>query len=431
MVVVIIFTVLLGLIIVGAPVFMAMSGAALVHYLDTGRDSTFVILVQRMFGGMTSFTFLAIPLFLLAGEIMSRGGLTDRLMDFARALVGHLRAGLAQVNIASSLMFASISGSAYADVAAMGPILIPAMEREGYPRGFAGAVTAASATLSPMFPPSIVLIVYGSAFGVSIGALFAAGLVVALVMTLLFCSVSYVMVRKLDVPSYPWPGLTGLVRPFLRAALPLGMPVIVVGGILGGFFTATEAAAVAVAYGLIVTMIVYRTIKASDLIGILRRTAILSAAITILVGAAAMFSYVVVRRNIPAQVVEVLLQITQSPLGIVALIIVILLIAGMFIDRNSNLLLLGPIIIPIFTTELGYSQVQTAMIIVTALGVGHLTPPFGGTLLTASLVGRMSIVEISRYAWPFILIKMLLTAVLVGVPALSDALPRALGLGGQ
>ena len=430
MIVVWMFVALVVLIVLGAPVFMAMSGAALIHYWDTGREATMTVLVQRMFGGMTSFTFLAIPLFLLAGEIMSRGGLTDRLMDFARALVGHFKGGLAQVNIASSLMFASISGSAYADVAAMGPVMIPAMQREGYPRGFAGALTAASATLSPLFPPSIVLIVYGSAFGVSIGALFAAGLTIALTMTLLFGIVTYVMVLRYGVPSYPWLGTRALARAAGRAALPLGMPLIVVGGILGGFFTATEAAAVAVAYGLVVTLFVYRTLRVGDLVSILRQTAITSAAITILVGAAAMFSYVVVRRNIPAQVVDALLQVTQSEWGIVALIVLILLIAGMFIDRNSNILLIGPIIIPILTLELGFSAVQTAMIIVSALGVGHLTPPFGGTLLTASLVGRMSVVEISRFAWPFILIKVVLTALIVGLPWLSEALPRALGLGG-
>ena len=424
------FAALVVLIVLGAPVFMAMSGAALIHYWDTGREATMTVLVQRMFGGMTSFTFLAIPLFLLAGEIMSRGGLTDRLMDFARALVGHFKAGLAQVNIASSLMFASISGSAYADVAAMGPIMIPAMQKEGYPKGFAGALTAASATLSPLFPPSIVLIVYGSAFGVSIGALFAAGLTIALVMTLLFGIVTYLMVLRYGVPSYPWAGTRELARTAARAALPLGMPLIVVGGILGGYFTATEAAAVAVSYGLVVTMVVYRTLRPADLVPILRQTALTSAAITILVGAAAMFSYVVVRRNIPGQVVDALLLVTPNEWGIVALIVLVLLIAGMFIDRNSNILLIGPIIIPILTLELGFSSVQTAMIIVSALGVGHLTPPFGGTLLTASLVGRMSIVEISRFAWPFILIKILLTALIVGVPALSEALPRALGLGG-
>ncbi len=424
------FVALVVLIVLGAPVFMAMSGAALIHYWETGREATMVVLVQRMFGGMTSFTFLAIPLFLLAGEIMSRGGLTDRLMDFARALVGHFRAGLAQVNIASSLMFASISGSAYADVAAMGPIMIPAMQKEGYPKGFAGALTAASATMSPLFPPSIVLIVYGSAFGVSIGALFAAGLTIALVMTLLFAIVTYVMVLRYKVPSYAWPGIAVLVRSGRRAALPLGMPMIVVGGILGGFFTATEAAAVAVTYGLVITVVVYRSLRLRDLLPILRSTAISSAAITILVGAAAMFSYVVVRRNIPGQVVDFLLAITQSSWGIVALIVLLLLIAGMFIDRNSNILLIGPIIIPIMTMELGFSDVQTAMIIVSALGVGHLTPPFGGTLLTASLIGRMSVVEISRYAWPFILIKIFLTGLIVGIPLLSEWLPRTLGLGG-
>ncbi|WFE76744.1 TRAP transporter large permease [Roseinatronobacter sp. S2] len=430
MTIVIIFVILLVLIAIGAPIFLAMSGAALVHYLDTGRESTMVVMVGRMFEGLTSFTFLAIPLFLLAGEIMSKGGLTDRLMDFARCLVGHFKAGLGQVNIASSLMFASISGSAYADVAAMGPVMIPAMEKEGYPRGFAGALTAASATLSPLFPPSIVLILYGSTFGVSIGALFAAGLSVALIMSLLFAILTYVMVLRYGIPSAMWAGLGKTLTAMRRALIPLGMPIIVVGGILGGFFTATEAASVAVAYGLVLTVLVYRTIGLRDLIAILRRTAITSAAITILVGAAAMFSYVIVRRNVPQQVVEFLLPITQNPYGIVAMIVVILLVGGMFIDRNSNILLLGPIIIPIMTLELGFSQIQTAMIIVSALGVGHLTPPFGGTLLTASLVGRMSVMEITRYAWPFILIKVFLTALIVAIPAISEALPRWLELGG-
>lgn len=430
MIIVLLFITLLCMILIGAPIFMAMSGAAIIHYLDTGREATMVAMVGRMFSGLTSFTFLAIPLFLLAGEIMSRGGLTDRLMDLARALVGHFKAGLAQVNIASSIMFASISGSAYADVAAMGPVLIPAMEKEGYPRGFAGALTAASATLSPMFPPSIVLILYGSTFGVSIGALFAAGLSIALLMSALFAVVTIIMVTKYGIPSIMWVGFDKTVLAFRRALVPLGMPVIVVGGILGGFFTPTEAASVAVAYGLILTVFIYRTIGLRDLIAILRQTAITSAAITILVGAAAMFSYLVVRRNIPQQVVEFLLHITQEPFGIVALVIIVLLIAGMFIDRNSNILLLGPIIIPIFTLELGFSEIQTAMIIVSALGVGHLTPPFGGTLLTASLVGRMSVVEITKYAWPFILIKIILTGFIVALPLLSEALPRALGLGG-
>lgn len=429
MIIVIIFLALALLIVVGAPVFLAMGSAGLIHYVDTGRESTIVVLVGRMFEGLTSFTFLAIPLFLLAGEIMTRGGLTDRLLDLARCLVGHFRSGLAQVNVASSLMFASISGSAYADVAAMGPILIPAMEKEGYPRGFAAALTAASSTMSPLFPPSIVLILYGSTFGVSIGALFAAGAAVAIVLTIMFSVLSYMMVRKYNIPIAPWVGLTATLRATAKAIVPLGMPIIVVGGILSGFFTATEAASVAVAYGLILTMFVYRTIGLRVLFEILRTTAITSAAITILVGAAAMFSYVVVRRNVPQQVIEFLLPITENPYGIVAIIVTLLLIAGMFLDRNSNILLLGPIIIPIMT-GLGFSEIQTAMIIVMALGVGHLTPPFGGTLLTASLVGRVSVVVIMRYCWQFIICKVILVAMLVTIPALSETLPRLMGLGG-
>lgn len=425
-----VFVALILLIVIGAPIFLSMGVAGLLHYFDTGRESTMMILTQRFFGGMTSFTFLAIPMFLLAGEIMGRGGLTDRMIGLSRALVGHFRGGLAQINIMASVFFASISGSAHADVAAMGSVLIPGMVKEGYPRGFAGAVTAASATLSPMFPPSIVLIVYGSAFGVSIGALFAAGMAIAIIMALGFFAVTYVLVKKYDVPSYPRASLREVGRATRLAIVPLGLPIIVVGGIFGGFFTATEAAAVAVAYGLVVTLLVYRTLKVRDLGGILLSTAKTSAAITILIGAAASFSYVVARRNIPEQVMSGLLRITENPLGITLIILVALLVAGLFIDRNSNLLLLGPILIPIFVTQLGFSEVHTAMIIVMSLGVGHITPPVGGTLLTTSLVGKMSIASITRFVWPYVLVKITIVLLVILVPAVSEALPRLWGLGG-
>jgi tripartite ATP-independent transporter DctM subunit len=423
------FAALLVLIIVGAPVFLAMGAAGLVHYLETGREQTLMVLTMRLFGGLTSFTFLAIPMFLLAGNIMVRGGLTDRLIELSRALVGHFKGGLAQINVLSSVFFASISGSAHADVAAMGSVLIPAMRKEGYPAGFAGALTAVSATLSPMFPPSIVLIVYGAAFGVSIGALFAAGLGIAIIMALLYMVMTYFLVRKAGVPSYPRATPGELWGALTRSLIPLGLPIIVIAGIFGGFFTATEAAAVAVAYGLVVTLFIYRTLSWRDLPPILMSTALTSAAITILIGVAASFSYVVARRNMPDQIMAFLLGITDSPFGVVAVILVVLLIAGMFVDRNSNLLLFGPIIIPIFE-RLGYSSVHTAMIIVIALGVGHITPPVGGTLLTASLVGNMSIVQITRFIWPFIILKIGLTIAVIFMPALSETLPRLWGLGG-
>lgn len=420
---------LLILILIGAPVFVAMGGAALLHYFDTGRDSTLMILTARLFGSLTSFTFLAIPMFLLAGELMLRGGLVDRLIRLARALVGNLRGSLAQINIMASVLFAGISGSAHADVAAMGSVFIPAMKDEGYKPGFAGAVTAASGTLSPMFPPSIVLVVYGSVFNVSIAALFAAGLAVAALMALSFFIVVWVAARKLEVPTYGRADAKEFWAAARGAILSVGMPVIIAVGIFGGVFTATEAAAIAAAYALVVTMFIYRSIKWNELGSILQATARTTAAIAILIGVSGMFSYVIARRDIPGQTVELLLSVVQSNMGITLTLFAFMLIAGMFVDRTSAILLLGPILIPLFKT-LGYGDVQIAMIIVMALGIGHLTPPVGGTLLTTSLVGKVSVVAITRYMWPFILVQILLTLAVLYFPAISEALPRYWGLGG-
>jgi tripartite ATP-independent transporter DctM subunit len=422
--------VLLVLIILGAPIFLAMSTAALLHYLDLGRQSALVVLVQVLYGGTRSFTFLAIPMFLLAGNLMTAGGLTDRLIGLARALIGHVRGGLGQVNVLSSVFFAAISGSAYADVAAMGGVFIPAMKKEGYPPGFAAALTAVSGTLAPMIPPSIILIIYGATFGVSIGALFAAGLSVGLLIAVLYSLMAYALSRRYGVPAHSRASLAEVRRHTLRALPALGLPIFVVGGILGGFVSPTEASAIAAAYSLLLTAVIYRTIGPRDLWAVLMRTALTTAAIMILVGAALMLTYVMTARHIPARVMATLLAITPNPTVLVLLIIGILLIAGLFIDRTANVLMFGAIIIPVFTQQAGFSPVHTAMIIVMALGVGHLTPPVGGTLLTTSLVGNVPVIEITRYIWPYIILEIAITLLVVFVPALSEALPRALGFGG-
>lgn len=423
--------VLLFLIIIGAPIFLAVGASSLLHLFESGRPGAMIILNQRFFDGLSSFPFLAVPMFLLAGEIMTRGGLTDRLIGLAQACIGHVTGGLAQVNILSSVFFGGISGSAFADVAAIGSILIPGMKKEGYSGGFAAAVTAASATLSPLIPPSIVLIIYGATFGPSIGALFAAGLSVAAFYALCLLVLTYFLIRKNpDIPRRPRASLAELWAQTKRAGPPLLLPIIILGGIFSGRFTATESAAIAVFYALFLSMVVYRTVRVRELPGILERAAVTSAAIAILIGVSIAFSYILVQRGIPEVAVRALLTITSDPFGVSCLILGILLIAGLFIDRNANILMLGAIIIPIFVVELGFSQVHTAMIIVMALGIGHLTPPVGGTLLTASLVGNVPLVEVVKAVWPYILMKIAVTLFVILVPALSETLPRYLGLGG-
>lgn len=418
------------IIFLGGPVFLAMLSASLVHWLDLGRDGALIVIIQRFYGGTTSFTLLAIPMFLLAGTVMTRGGLTDRMVDLAKTLVGHMRGALAQINILSSVFFGGISGSAYADIAAMGTVFVPSMKKEGYPAGFAGAITAVSGTLAPMIPPSIVLIVYGATFGVSIGALFAAGLSLALFIAICYMSMTYFLVRRMNVPSYPRASFPTVWRAFKRAAVPLFMPVVVVGGIFGGYFAPTEAGAIAAMYGLIVTVVIYRSIKPKEIPGILLETALTSAAVMILIGAAFSLSYVMAARHIPAEISAVLMSISSDPIVLSVMMLCLLFVVGLFIDRTTAILLFGAIIIPILTQHAGFSGVHAAMVIVMALGIGHLTPPVGGTLLMTALVGKMPVMSIARYIWPFIILEICITLAVILFPAISETLPRWLGLGG-
>lgn len=422
--------ILLLIIFLGGPVFLAMFSASLVHWLDIGRDGALIVIIQRFYGGTTSFTLTAIPMFLLAGTVMTRGGLTDRMVDLAKTLVGHMRGALAQINILSSVFFGGISGSAYADIAAMGTVFVPSMKKEGYPAGFAGAITAVSGTLAPMIPPSIVLIVYGATFGVSIGALFAAGLSLALLIAICYMSMTYFLVRRMNVPSYPRASFSAVWRALKRAAVPLIMPVVVVGGIFGGVFAPTEAGAIAAIYGLIITVVIYRSIKPKEIPGILLETALTSAAVMILIGAAYSLSYVMAARHIPAEISAVLMSISSDPIVLSVMMLCLLFVVGLFIDRTTAILLFGAIIIPILTKHAGFSGVHAAMVIVMALGIGHLTPPVGGTLLMTALVGKMPVMSIVRYIWPFIILEICITLAVILFPAISETLPRWLGLGG-
>ena len=420
--------ILVGLIIVGVPVFGALGISTLLHFFDTGRVNVLIVLFQQTFRGLTGFSFLAIPMFMLAGNLMTRGGITDRLIRLASSIVGHFTGGLAQVNVLVSLFFAGISGSAHADVAAIGSVLIPAMEKEGYDREFAGALTAASAVLSPLLPPSIVLVVYGATFGVSISSLFAAGLSIGIALALSQMLITYIICKRYGYPSHPRASLRQIFDALKDALIPLAMPAIILGGILGGVFTATEASAVAALYALIVAVFVYRTVRLKELFEVFLSSARTTAAIVILAGLARAFSYIVARRNVPETVMSGILSVSTNPIVLLTLIIVTLIIAGMFVDRTTNVLLFTPIIAPILMSHFGFSSVHAAMSIVMALGVGHLTPPVGGTLLTTALIGNLSVEGLTRRGWPYILGLVVIAVLVFAIPGLSEALPTALSM---
>ncbi len=428
MIVALMLLILIVLIVLTLPVFSAIGLSSLIHYFDTGRISALIVLFQQTFRGMTGFSFLAVPMFMLAGNLMTRGGITDRLIRLASTLVGHLVGGLAQVNVLVSLFFAGISGSAHADVAAIGSVLIPAMQKEGYDKDFAGALTAASAVLSPLLPPSIVLVIYGATFGVSISSLFAAGLTIGLVLALSQMVTTYIICKKQAYPSYPRASFREIAIAFKNALIPLVMPAIIIGGILGGVFTATEASAVAALYALIVTMFVYKTVKIKELFDVFLLSAKTTAAIVILAGLARAFSYIVARRNIPQIVMTGILNVSDNPILLFALIMLTLIVAGMFVDRTTNVLLFTPIIAPILMDHFGFSSVHAGMSIIMALGVGHLTPPVGGTLLTTALIGKLSVEGITRSGWPYIVGLILIAILVMLVPQLSEFLPKLLGM---
>lgn len=416
-------------VLLGLPIFVAMGLSTFAHFVETGRESTLIILNQRLFDGVTSFTFLAVPMFILAGEIMVKGALIDRLLDLARVFVGHFRGGLAQVNILSSVFFAGISGSGQADIAAMGSTIVPAMVKDGYPRGYAAAITAQSATLSPTLPPSIVMVVYGSVFGVPVAALFAAGISVGAFMAVAYMIMAYVICSAYNLPKHPRARLPEVLKAVRGSLVSLGMPAIILTGIFAGFFTTVESAAIAVAYALFVTMVVYRTVSFADLGRILVSSAVTSAAVVIIAGVALAFSYIVAVQNVPQQVMALMLGISEEPWVVIAMITMVLLVAGMFVGRTALILLFGPIVIPLFY-QFGYAPVHTGIIIIIILGVGHLTPPVGGAILTACLIGKCTMEEMLKYMWPMIILEVVLAIIIIAVPQLSTFLPELWDLGG-
>ncbi|MEM0899891.1 MAG: TRAP transporter large permease, partial [Pseudomonadota bacterium] len=366
--------------------------------------------------------------FMLAGELMNRGGITLRLVEFSQTMIGHVRGGLAQVNIMSSMLFAGLSGSAVADTSALGSMLIPAMEKNGYSRKYAAAVTAASSVIGPIIPPSGIMIIYAYVMEVSVAALFAAGIVPGvLVGGALMLMVNWQARTGDFAPASPratW-GETG--RATVRAFLPLMTPVIILGGILGGIFTPTEASAVAVFYALIIGLFVLRTLKFSDLPDVFKKATLTSAVVLLLVGAAMAFKTVVSLSHVAEDMAEWIVTLTSNPLILLFLINILLFVVGMFLDAGPAIIILGPILGPIFLS-LGVDPVHFAIIMSVNLTVGLITPPMGLVLFVASSVSGEKVETISKTILPFLLVEVFVIFLITYFPAVSLTVPRLLGL---
>ncbi|RMH43198.1 MAG: TRAP transporter large permease [Alphaproteobacteria bacterium] len=417
----------LVLLLVGMPVFFALIAApGMLLYLN-GQERDVVLLYRNLYNGMDSFPLMAIPFFMLAGEIMNRGGITERLVEFSQALMGHLRGGLAHVNVLSSMLFAGLSGSAVADTSALGSMLIPAMERQGYTRRFAAAITAASSVIGPIIPPSGIMIIYAYVMGESVAALFLAGIVPGILVGLGLMLVVKFMADRYDFPvASRRQGWTERGRASLRAFFPLMTPVIILGGILGGIFTPTEAAAVAVAYALVIGLFVLRTLRLAELPDVLGRAATTSAVVLLLVGAAMSFKTVVSLSHAPEHLAAFVLGLSDNPLTLLFLINLLLFVVGMFLDAGPAIIILGPILGPIFT-DLGVHPVHFAIIMSVNLTVGLATPPMGLVLFVAAAVSGERVETIARAIVPFLLVEILVIFLITYVPAISMTIPRLTG----
>jgi len=413
---------------IGMPVvFALLIGPGLSLVLD-GRDGQFMgKLMSTVFSGMDSFPLMAIPFFILAGELMNSGGITRSIVHFSQAMIGHLRGGLAQVNILSSILFAGLSGSAVADTSALGKMLIPAMERDGYTRSFAAAITAASSVIGPIIPPSGIMILYAFVMNVSVAGLFLAGFVPGLMVGAGLMLMTWYLAKKRNYPvasrRAPW-GERGTA---LKTTFPaLLTPVILLGGILAGVFTPTEAAAVAAGYALIVSLFVMRTIKAGDLPKVFLSTAIQSGVILLLVGAAVTFGWLVTVSGLARGAADLVQSITDNVYLALFLVNILLFVVGMFLDAGPAILILGPVLGPTFV-DMGVDPLHFAIVMCVNVTVGLATPPMGLVLFVASSVSGVKIEKIVRDIIPFLAVEVVVIFLITYFPALPLTLPRLFG----
>ncbi|MBM3604498.1 MAG: TRAP transporter large permease [Alphaproteobacteria bacterium] len=411
----------------GLPVFFGMLAAPGILLWLNGQERDLTLLYRNLYNGMDSFPLMAIPFFMLAGEVMNRGGITMRLVEFAQALMGHFRGGLAHVNVLSSMLFAGLSGSAVADTSALGSMLIPAMEEQGYTRRFAAAITAASSVIGPIIPPSGIMIIYAYVMGESVAALFLAGIVPGILVGVGLMLVVKLMADRYDFPvasrKYSWPERG---QASLKAFFPLMTPVIILGGILGGVFTPTEAAAVAVLYALVISLFVLRTMRWSELPDVLGRAALTSAVVLLLVGAAMSFKTVVSLSHAPQMMADWILTLTANPLLLLLLINLLLFVVGMFLDAGPAIIILAPILGPVFTS-MGVDSVHFAIIMCVNLTVGLATPPMGLVLFVAAAVSGERVMTIARAILPFLAVEIAVIFLITYFPAISMTIPRLTG----
>jgi tripartite ATP-independent transporter DctM subunit len=412
------------LLLLGVPVGFSLLGSSLIAILVEGTIPLQAI-PQRLALGLDSFPMLAIPLFILAGTLMEAGGITKRLITLSEVLVGHIRGSLAHVTVVSNVFMSGVSGSGVADAAATGSALIPSMIKRGYGKGFAAAILGASATVGPIIPPSIPMILYGSLAGVSIGKLFLGGAIPGLLMSGSLMIVSYMIARKRGFEKRERARSKEILIAFREAFWALFMPIIIVGGIFTGFFTATESAVIAVIYSLIIGLFVYKDLKIKELPKKLLEAVSMSSSIGIIIAASAPFAWVMAYAQGPAKVLAMFQSISDSSIVALLLLMVILLVLGCFLDGMAIIIITTPVIMPILA-QFNIDPLHFGVILAINVMIGTITPPVGTLMYVAISIAKTSVFQFTKEVWPFLLVLVLLLVIFSLFPQIVLFLPNLL-----
>jgi tripartite ATP-independent transporter DctM subunit len=425
---IVVFAIFFLLVILGVPIAFAIGLTGMYGLYTAGGPSFLTVAPARLLAGVSDFILISIPLFVLCSELLNRSGMTDRIIEFSMSLVGRYRGGLSHVNVGASMLFSGLTGTAVTDTTAIGNILIPAMKKKGYGAGYSAAVTAATSVVGPIIPPSLVMIYYSSMFReVSVISMFAAGIVPGIIVVIFLFIASYLVSEKRKYPKERSYSFKEIIASFKNVILAIMTPVIILVAILSGFTTVTEAGGIAAFYALIIGLFVYRTLTWQDIYHSLIRTVIISGIVFFLIGAAYILGWVITFSGLPGLIAKNMMAITTNRFVQLAMVNVLFLITGMFLDIGPSVVLLAPIITPAMI-QLGFDPLHFAMVMMVNVNIGNATPPMGMTLMVASQIARVPYEESIREVVPFLIAEIGALLLISYVPSISLWFPRLLGL---